>query len=178
MKRHSEAKYEIQITNILNLDMITRNNHANQLKSSLILRKGHTHIKQISINFARRGIISPIHLLMLHVELNSDSMRKKILSKTINQFMVMRLVFFSIGWAGFTNPPNWNNKMVWELDPSNSANNGYENEDLIVWMRTAALPNFRKLHRRVFNNGTFVNGLPKGTYTMEVSYCKCKTKDK
>ena len=37
---------------------------------------------------------------------------------------------------------------VWELDTVNPGNNGFQNEDLIVWMRTAALPNFRKLYRR------------------------------
>ena len=38
---------------------------------------------------------------------------------------------------------------MWELDPNNTDNNGYENEDLMVWMRTAAFPSFRKLYRRV-----------------------------
>ena len=72
-------------------------------------------------------------------------------------------------WDGFTNPKNWNNKFVQDLD-TDLGNTGYENEDLIVWMRTAALPTFRKLHRRVYHNGTFTNGLPKGTYTMEIGY--------
>jgi len=60
---------------------------------------------------------------------------------------------------------------VWELDLENPANNGFENEDLIVWMRTAALPDFRKLYRRVDHtvNG-FKIGLPKGNYTLNVDY--------
>lgn len=35
---------------------------------------------------------------------------------------------------------------------------GYENEDLIVWMRSAALPNFRKLYRKVVNSDDLTNG--------------------
>jgi hypothetical protein len=48
-------------------------------------------------------------------------------------------------------------KEVWQLDPADEENNGLQNEDLIVWMRTAALPNFRKLYRKVMygNDGSF-----------------------
>ncbi|XP_052801923.1 cell cycle control protein 50A-like [Mya arenaria] len=73
-------------------------------------------------------------------------------------------------WAGFTNPPNWNDKNVYDLDPSDPNNNGYKNEDLIVWMRTAALPTFRKLYRRISHSGTFADGLPKGTYQLDITY--------
>ncbi|XP_060556357.1 cell cycle control protein 50A-like isoform X3 [Ruditapes philippinarum] len=74
-------------------------------------------------------------------------------------------------WAGFTNPPNWNNKMVYQLDPDDENNNGYKNEDLIVWMRTAALPTFRKLHRRINHQQTeFTDGLPKGQYEVTIDY--------
>ncbi|XP_018021567.1 cell cycle control protein 50A isoform X1 [Hyalella azteca] len=50
-------------------------------------------------------------------------------------------------------------------------NTGYENEDLIVWMRTAAFPSFRKLYRRVDNsNLEFKKGLAAGLYTLHVDY--------
>ena len=45
-------------------------------------------------------------------------------------------------------PFNWH-RPVYELDPNNASNNGYKNEDLIVWMRAAAFPSFRKLYRRI-----------------------------
>jgi hypothetical protein len=44
---------------------------------------------------------------------------------------------------------------------------GYENEDLMVWMRTAALPNFRKLYRKV---GT---DLPNGRYFFRIGFRAC-----
>merc|ERR1739844_527842 len=61
-------------------------------------------------------------------------------------------------------PPNWKKKLC-ELDPApNSTNNGLLNEDLIVWMRTAAFPNFRKLYRRIEQD------LTKGEYTLNITY--------
>ena len=74
-------------------------------------------------------------------------------------------------WSEYTKPVNWP-VPVWELDPDNSENNGYENEDLIVWMRTAALPTFRKLYRKLERDGTFNEGLPKGKYQLSVDYDK------
>lgn len=68
-------------------------------------------------------------------------------------------------------PQNWQ-KTAWQLDPGNPDNNGYINEDFIVWMRTAAMPTFRKLYRKLAMNNTpnFETGLPKGTYQLNIEY--------
>lgn len=80
-------------------------------------------------------------------------------------------IFFA-AFKGYVKPDSWK-KNVWELDPNNTDNNGFQNEDLIVWMRTAALPTFRKLYRRVDHSiAGFTEGLPKGNYTLFVDYCK------
>lgn len=72
----------------------------------------------------------------------------------------------------FAKPNAWH-KELWELDPDNPDNNGFQNEDLIVWMRTAALPTFRKLYRRInYTQVHFEDGLPKGNYTLFVTYRK------
>jgi len=72
-------------------------------------------------------------------------------------------------FSDFAKPINWRLN-IWELDTENPSNNGFENEDLIVWMRTAALPDFRKLYRRINHSGTFEIGLPKGNYTLLIEY--------
>jgi len=69
-------------------------------------------------------------------------------------------------------PMDWQ-KEIWELDMNDPENNGFLNEDLIVWMRTAALPNFRKLYRKIVHdeNGDFASGLPSGkTYRLSIDY--------
>ncbi|KAE9554122.1 hypothetical protein FO519_002659 [Halicephalobus sp. NKZ332] len=55
------------------------------------------------------------------------------------------------------------------LDPSNDDNNGFLNMDFIVWMRTAALPNFRKPYRKLVRSGPYFNGLPAGRYTLSIN---------
>jgi len=75
-------------------------------------------------------------------------------------------------FKNFAKPKDWK-KDLWELDTVNPENNGLQNEDLIVWMRTAALPNFRKLYRKIDhqNNGNdFKEGIPEGQYSLEIEY--------
>ena len=70
--------------------------------------------------------------------------------------------------ANFDRPISWT-RDLWQLDRENPDNNGLQNEDLIVWMRMAALPNFRKLYRRVkFNEN--MGKLDRGTYTLDIDY--------
>jgi len=67
-------------------------------------------------------------------------------------------------------PMDWQ-KEIWELDPEDPENNGFLNEDLIVWMRTAALPNFRKLYRKVVQEKDFSTGLPATkNYRLQIEY--------
>ncbi|KAH8397896.1 hypothetical protein KR222_005788 [Zaprionus bogoriensis] len=71
---------------------------------------------------------------------------------------------------GFAQPIFWQ-KSIDELDPGNPDNNGFQNEDLIVWMRTAALPSFRKLYRRLNQtNNNYAKGLKAGNYMLHVEY--------
>ncbi|XP_041927055.1 transmembrane protein 30C [Alosa sapidissima] len=70
-----------------------------------------------------------------------------------------------------TAPPVYWQKPVYELDPLDPNNNGFINEDLIVWMREAAFPNFKKLYG-VLNRSRppFLQGLPAGIYTVDIDY--------
>ena len=78
-------------------------------------------------------------------------------------------------FSGFNNtikPANWK-RSIYELDESDAENNGLQNEDLIVWMRPAALSSFRKLHRRIDQSQHgFALGMPKGNYRLTVEYSK------
>lgn len=70
----------------------------------------------------------------------------------------------------FAQPIAWNSSLA-DLDPNNESNNGFQNEDLIVWMRTAALPNFRKLYRLIDHSKQYYGeGLMRGNYMLTVYY--------
>lgn len=72
--------------------------------------------------------------------------------------------------TNYARPPFWSREL-WELDPDNPDNNGLQNEDLIVWMRPAALSHFRKLHRQVDDSkAPFKDGLPRGNYSLHIAY--------
>ncbi|XP_073701445.1 transmembrane protein 30C [Garra rufa] len=73
-------------------------------------------------------------------------------------------------FEGTTRPFYWQHP-VYELDVKDSNNNGFINDDLIVWMREAAFPNFKKLYG-VLNRaeGPFTEGLPAGNYTLSINY--------
>jgi hypothetical protein len=44
----------------------------------------------------------------------------------------------------YAKPPNWEIEPC-KLDESDVKNSGFQNADFIIWMRTAAFPDFRKL---------------------------------
>ncbi|XP_007892977.1 cell cycle control protein 50B [Callorhinchus milii] len=76
---------------------------------------------------------------------------------TTNNNSVLQAAF-----DGTVKPLNWL-RPAYELD-TNPQNNGFQNEDFIVWMRIAALPTFRKLYRRIDE------GLTVGKYDLEIAY--------
>lgn len=71
--------------------------------------------------------------------------------------------------TGSSKPLHWA-KPIYELDLDDPGNNGFLNEDFIVWMRTAAFPTFKKLYRRLKRVHAFAEGLPAGNYSLSISY--------
>ncbi|XP_051566229.1 cell cycle control protein 50C-like [Myxocyprinus asiaticus] len=73
-------------------------------------------------------------------------------------------------FEGTTLPFFWQ-RPVYELDTTDPNNNGFINDDLIVWMREAAFPNFKKLYG-VLNRAQwpFTDGLPAGNYNIAINY--------
>ncbi|KAG7220980.1 hypothetical protein INR49_010229 [Caranx melampygus] len=73
-------------------------------------------------------------------------------------------------FEGTVKPLYWH-KPVYELDPRNPTNNGFINDDLIIWMREAAFPNFKKLYGVLLRaNKPFTKGLPPGNYSISITY--------
>ncbi|XP_038155602.1 transmembrane protein 30C [Cyprinodon tularosa] len=109
------------------------------------------------------GHIMPVPLLRKGLTWYTDKNIKFRNPKTGNQTLAQ--VF-----EGTRQPLYWQ-KPVYDLDPSDPTNNGFINEDLIVWMREAAFPNFKKLYGILNRAGDpFTHGLPKGNYSIQISY--------
>ncbi|KAM6223993.1 cell cycle control protein 50C-like [Rhynchocyon petersi] len=75
----------------------------------------------------------------------------------------------SNAFAGTTKPPFWP-RPVYDLDAEDPGNNGFINDDFIVWMRTAAFPTFKKLYRHLNLIQHFTEGLPAGNYSFNITY--------
>uniref|UniRef100_U3IS51 Cell cycle control protein n=1 Tax=Anas platyrhynchos platyrhynchos TaxID=8840 RepID=U3IS51_ANAPP len=75
----------------------------------------------------------------------------------------------SSAFAGTARPPYWQ-KPVYLLDEENERNNGYINDDFIIWMRVSAFATFKNLYRRISRERHFADGLPAGNYTFRISY--------
>ncbi|XP_075706622.1 cell cycle control protein 50B-like [Rhinoderma darwinii] len=73
----------------------------------------------------------------------------------------------NVTFQGTAKPNNWLTE-AYNLS-SDQYNTGFINEDFIVWMRSAALPTFRKLYRRI-ESGNFTEGLPPGEYQLRFEY--------
>ncbi|XP_055990072.1 cell cycle control protein 50B [Sorex fumeus] len=73
----------------------------------------------------------------------------------------------ALAFKGTAPPPNWH-QPVYNLS-SNPNNTGFINQDFVVWMRTAALPTFRKLYARI-RQGNYSTGLPRGNYRVNIAY--------
>ncbi|XP_004635882.1 cell cycle control protein 50A-like [Octodon degus] len=71
-------------------------------------------------------------------------------------------------FKGTAKPPNWH-KPVYMLG-SEDDDNGFINEDFIVWMRTAAMPTFRKLYRLIEQKNDLWPTLPAGLYGLNITY--------
>ncbi|KAL6737418.1 hypothetical protein Aduo_011062 [Ancylostoma duodenale] len=74
-------------------------------------------------------------------------------------------------FANTTRPPWWQTDVCKLGANVQGVGVGFENIDLMIWMQTAALPNFRKLYRILDREvDGFRDGLPNGMYTLVINY--------
>lgn len=116
---------------------------------------------EIKLYVFKQGVMDEVPLLKKQIAWPTD---KKVKFKNPTGYASLAEAFNKT-----SKPINWS-VPVYKLD-DDEENNGFENEDLIVWMRTAALPTFRKLYRRVNHRiEGYRLGLPAGTYALEIKY--------
>ncbi|XP_072300886.1 transmembrane protein 30C [Eucyclogobius newberryi] len=109
------------------------------------------------------GKTHPVHLLRQYITWYTDKNVKYRNPKMGN--LTLPEVF-----NGTVKPLYWQ-KNVYNLDPSDPTNNGFINDDLIVWMREAAFPNFKKLYGILNRDiSPFDKGLPAGNYSIHITY--------
>ncbi|XP_033843384.1 transmembrane protein 30C [Periophthalmus magnuspinnatus] len=109
------------------------------------------------------GVTQKVHLLRQGITWYTDKNVKFRNPKTGN--LTLPEVF-----SGTVKPLYWKNP-VYDLDPMNPTNNGFINDDFIVWMREAAFPNFKKLYGVLNRDYTpFDEGLPAGNYSINIVY--------
>ncbi|CAL8070266.1 unnamed protein product [Calicophoron daubneyi] len=100
--------------------------------------------------------------------LNAGNITLHVSTKNVAWQSDVDRVFGSLGPDALKNtvkPPNWPKPI-----DQRTSNPFKSDEALMVWMRTAALPNFRKLYGQVVHQGTFKDGLPSGYYAFDISY--------
>ena len=104
------------------------------------------------------------------MNIHSDTTFPYNLSNDINRYSVLFVIdkITHTILSDTVKPIFWP-RPAYELDPSNPANNGFINQDFLVWMRRSALPNFRKLYRRI-TDGDYATGLPAGDYSLVIGY--------
>ncbi|CAH0595313.1 unnamed protein product [Chrysodeixis includens] len=70
-------------------------------------------------------------------------------------------------FKNYSKPINWR-RNIWELDPTNPNNNGFQNEAFIAWMRTDMKR--KPLWRIDEKDPKYQGGLPIGIYILRVKY--------
>ncbi|KAH9286093.1 Cell cycle control protein 50A [Echinococcus granulosus] len=109
----------------------------------------------------------------------NDTFTLRLVQKENKSSVLVEFSMDNIAWKSdrdvkFGRPASWDNTtkpINWPKPVQNISANAYSGfSQLLVWMRTAALPNFRKNYADIIHKGAFANGLPAGYYEVDVDY--------